>query len=108
MSKTLGALTYPVYLIHNVFGASLIAKFAAEDNKILVYLTTVFIVLLTAFMMNKLIEKNLSSCWKSLLNSTLGRFILKIQFNQKNKKKFKLTSLILKDILIGISEISTV
>jgi peptidoglycan/LPS O-acetylase OafA/YrhL len=89
MSNKLGTLTYPVYLIHNVFGATLIAKFATEENKVLVYIATVIILLVTAFIMNNLIENGLSRYWKLFFNSTLGRFVSIIDFSQHKQQRSK-------------------
>lgn len=78
-SKTLGALTYPVYLIHAHFGYMFITRYATEENKIFVYIITVSIVLIVSYFMYKVIETGLSKVWKVLFMSTLYKFINKIQ-----------------------------
>ncbi|ASL29066.1 acyltransferase family protein [Azotobacter chroococcum] len=78
-SKIFGALTYPAYLIHAHFGYMLINKFATEENKLFIYTITICMVLLVALAMHKLIEVNLSTLWKNLFTSTLGRAVSKVQ-----------------------------
>jgi peptidoglycan/LPS O-acetylase OafA/YrhL len=78
-SKTLGALTYPVYLIHAHFGYMFISKYATEDNKIFIYIVTVSIVLTVSYFMHKFIEVRLSNVWKALFMGTLYKVIYKFQ-----------------------------
>jgi len=78
-SKTLGALTYPVYLIHAHFGYMFISKYGTEENKIVIYTVTLAIVLFVSYFIHKAIEVRFSHIWKALFMSTLYRMILKIQ-----------------------------
>ena len=74
-SKTLGALTYPVYLIHAHFGYMFLTQFATDSNKIFLYPLTLMIVLGIAYLMHRIIEIKLAPVWKILFNLTLGRFV---------------------------------
>jgi peptidoglycan/LPS O-acetylase OafA/YrhL len=78
-SKTLGALTYPVYLIHAHFGYMFISKYAIEENKYFIYIVTISIVLSVSYFMHKVIEVRLSNVWNILFMSTLYKVIIKIQ-----------------------------
>lgn len=78
-SKTLGALTYPVYLIHAHFGYMFISKYATEDNKVFIYIVTTSIVLLVSYFMHKVIEVRLSNVWEALFMGTLYKVIYKAQ-----------------------------
>lgn len=78
-SKTLGALTYPVYLVHAHFGYMFISKYATEDNKIFIYIVTASIVLLVSYFMHKVIEVGLSNVWKALFMVTFYKAINKVQ-----------------------------
>jgi peptidoglycan/LPS O-acetylase OafA/YrhL len=78
-SKILGALTYPVYLIHAHFGYMFISKYATEDNKIFIYIVTVSIVLSVSYFMHKFIEVRLSHVWEVLFMGTLYKVIYKVQ-----------------------------
>jgi peptidoglycan/LPS O-acetylase OafA/YrhL len=78
-SKMLGALTYPVYLIHAHFGYMFISKYGTEENKILIYLVTISIVLSVSYFMHKVIEGHFSKIWNKLFMSTVYRLIFKIQ-----------------------------
>ena len=90
-SKTLGALTYPVYLIHAHFGYMFLSEYATDSNKFLVYPLTLAIVLSVAYAMHRFIEVRLAPLWGLLFNSTLGRLVSLIPFpvkatNPKDKK----------------------
>jgi peptidoglycan/LPS O-acetylase OafA/YrhL len=78
-SKTLGALTYPIYLIHAHFGYMFISKYATEENKIIIYLATIFIVLSVSYFMYKVIETHFSRFWKALFMTTLYKVISKVE-----------------------------
>lgn len=72
MSRMAGALTYSIYLIHAHFGYMFLSQFATEENKVLMYLLTVSIVLTTALAIHLLIEKRLHFVWKKLFHHTIG------------------------------------
>lgn len=78
-SKTLGALTYPVYLIHAHVGYMLINQFATEDNKWLVYIFVVSLVLLCSFLIHLLIEDKLKRLWQRGFELTLGNLLNRVQ-----------------------------
>ena len=78
-SKTLGALTYPVYLIHAHFGYMFISKYATEENKFFIYILTISIVLSVSYFMHKVIEVRFSNVWNTLFMSTIYKVIVKIQ-----------------------------
>lgn len=79
MAQTLGAMTYPVYLIHAHIGYMIISKFATEENKLLIYTLTLLIVCAIAFIIHKLIEVKLSVFWKKIFTATLGMIIIKFE-----------------------------
>jgi peptidoglycan/LPS O-acetylase OafA/YrhL len=78
-SRFLGSLTYPVYLIHGNIGYILINRFATEDNKFVIYLMTLAIIIMIAVMMNKIIEVKCHHLWKKWFNATLGAGIYQMQ-----------------------------
>lgn len=71
-SRTFGALTYPVYLIHAHFGYMFISQFANENNKYWIYALTIFIVIAVSYLMHKIIEVKLAKVWKALFMNTLS------------------------------------
>jgi peptidoglycan/LPS O-acetylase OafA/YrhL len=79
LSKTLGAITYPVYLIHAHFGYMFISKYATEDNKAFIYLLTISIVISVSYFIHRVIEVRLSNIWKKLFMVSIYQLILKIQ-----------------------------
>ncbi|MBT9097170.1 acyltransferase [Methylovulum psychrotolerans] len=72
-SQILGALTYPLYLIHAHFGYMFISQFATEDNKIAIYALTLFIVISIAFLIHVLVENKFSNVWKKLFSHIVGK-----------------------------------
>ena len=78
-SKTLGALTYPIYLIHAHFGYMFISRYATEENKFFIYVLTISIVFFVAYFMHKIIEVHFSNIWKTLFMNTLYKVIVKVQ-----------------------------
>ncbi len=63
-----GALTYPLYLIHQNVGFILFNNFGGTVNKYLLLLAVFAFVLVVAWMIRHLVEKNLSLALKQLLN----------------------------------------
>lgn len=72
-SAILGALTYPIYLIHAHFGYMFISRFATEGNKVFIYILTTLIVFVVAYVMHHIIEVRMAGFWKPLFQQTLGR-----------------------------------
>lgn len=79
MSRTLGALTYPTYLIHAHFGYMFLSRFATEQNKALVYAITVTVVLAVAYAMHVFIEVRMHWIWKKAFSESIGRLITELQ-----------------------------
>jgi peptidoglycan/LPS O-acetylase OafA/YrhL len=50
---TAGAITYPLYLIHNRVGGWAIARFASPENQYFVYLIAILVLILFAFLILK-------------------------------------------------------
>lgn len=78
-SRTLGSLTYPVYLIHSHFGYLFISKYGSEENRVFIYIITISIVLLISYLMHRIIEVNLSGLWHKLFMNTIYRVVTLMQ-----------------------------
>lgn len=63
-----GALTYPLYLIHQNVGFILFNRFEGVVNKYLLLLAIFTFVLVIAWLIHRLVEKNLGLILKKLLN----------------------------------------
>jgi len=70
-SFEMGALTYPIYLIHAHFGYMCLNYFANEQNKYYVLIIILLIVFLVAYFMFKVIEFKLRVFWDSLFRLLL-------------------------------------
>tara|TARA_B110000211_G_C14093037_1_gene560509 strand:- start:7493 stop:8608 length:1116 start_codon:yes stop_codon:yes gene_type:complete len=83
-SQSIGALTYPLYLIHLHVGYLIINEFSGSTNFGTVVSFTLGFVLFVSLFMNKIVENYFSNIWKKLFNSTLG---YSIELCSKIKKK---------------------
>ncbi|MFB8368080.1 acyltransferase family protein [Pseudarthrobacter sp. NPDC055928] len=78
-SAMVGALTYPVYLIHAHIGYILLERFATEDNKWWVYAAIVAGVLVAAYGIHRLVERGLRGFWFRIFDGSVGRLTGKAQ-----------------------------
>lgn len=74
-SGTLGALTYPVYLIHAHIGYILLQRFATEDNKWWIYVAVFVAVLVASYAIHRIVERGLRKQWFQLFDGSLGRLV---------------------------------
>jgi peptidoglycan/LPS O-acetylase OafA/YrhL len=72
----LGALTYPLYLIHQNIGFIIFNHFSSETYKYLTLPLTIATSLLLAYLINKYIERRYSGSLKQLLNWLVTTFPL--------------------------------
>lgn len=74
-SHTVGALTYPLYLIHATFGYTLLALFATDSNKWVVYPVVIAVVVVLAWLLHRVVEVRLKTFWLGFFDRTLGRLV---------------------------------
>lgn len=70
---TIGALTYPLYLIHNVAGKAIIDKYSNFMSEDLVILIAIVLMIFVSLFIHKKIEKPLASSMKDYLLSSLEK-----------------------------------
>ena len=78
-SRLLGALTYPLYLIHAHIGYMIINNFATEQNKVVVWFATLAGVLVMAYALHKIVEIKMAPFWRKVFVGSLGRMIDSLQ-----------------------------
>nr|MBV0879077.1 acyltransferase [Noviherbaspirillum sp. L7-7A] len=78
-AKSIGAITYPLYLTHQVIGYTIISKFSTDQNKASIIACTIIFFLIIAFIINKYIERDLKYFWRTLFDRLLGAPIRKIE-----------------------------
>lgn len=78
-SRFAGAITYPLYLIHAHFGYMFINQFATEDNKVLISLLSLAIVLFSASVIHFVVEGKLHPIWQNMFKGIVGKPINFIQ-----------------------------
>lgn len=71
-AATVGAMTYPVYLLHAHIGYMVLDRFATDANKWLVYLSLVTLVLATAYALHRIVEHYPRRQWRLFFDRTLG------------------------------------
>jgi peptidoglycan/LPS O-acetylase OafA/YrhL len=74
-SRLMGALTYPLYLVHAHIGYMALSRYATDSNKLKVYPLVVCGVVAIAYAIHALVERRLASVWKRLFANTLGRAV---------------------------------
>ena len=79
MSKLLGSITYPIYLIHAHFGYMLLSHVATEDSKLVVYLVALILVFFISYFINQFIEVRPGVFWRRIMGQTVGRLVDFIQ-----------------------------
>jgi len=70
---TLGALTYPLYLIHNVAGKAIIDEFSPMFGEELMVLVTILMMLFFSYALHRLVEKPLATPMKNYMLGLLNR-----------------------------------
>ena len=70
---TIGALTYPLYLIHNLAGKALIDKYSSTVPEDLMIIIVTILMILVSWIIHLLIEKPLSTPLKNYLLSIFSR-----------------------------------
>lgn len=78
-ARLVGAMTYPIYLIHAHFGYMLISGFANDRNMVLIYLLVIGTVFLLAYLTHRLIEVQLAAFWRNLFQKTIGTPLTRIE-----------------------------
>lgn len=70
-ARLVGAMTYPLYLIHLKIGMTYMNHFANEQNKYLMFAIAIAGSLVIAFLIHYLIEKKLAKFWAFFFDVTL-------------------------------------
>lgn len=70
-----GALTYPVYLIHAHIGYIVLQHVATEQNKWWVYAGLIATVIVTSYLIHRVVELRMMSSWFRFFDATVGRAV---------------------------------
>ncbi|MGJ7581379.1 acyltransferase family protein [Variovorax sp. RHLX14] len=68
-SKQLGALTYPIYLLHAHIGYMLLSRYASNENRWAAYFGVFCIVLIMAASINFFVERKMKAFWEEIFES---------------------------------------
>lgn len=69
LSKQLGGLTYPIYLLHAHIGYMLLSRYADNQNRWVVYAGVFCVVITMAALINLLIERKMKLFWERIFES---------------------------------------
>ncbi|ULQ56274.1 acyltransferase [Flavihumibacter rivuli] len=73
LAGLLGALSYPIYLLHNEIGVILLNHWATDSNKWFVYLLVIACIIALAFLVHKLVEKRMAGLWERFFRFVLAK-----------------------------------
>ncbi|WP_404474874.1 acyltransferase family protein [Microbacterium aerolatum] len=78
-SYLLGALTYPLYLLHAHIGYMIFNRFANDENKWIVYPIALVFILGLSYALYKLVEQRPKKMWFTMFNNTAGRLVRAVE-----------------------------
>lgn len=93
-SALLGALTYPLYLVHSHFGYMVFRKFGTPENQIWLTCLTMAAVLVIAYLIHRVVEVNFAQFWRTFFDNIVGKPIRLIEGWSSNKAEVEDPSMI--------------
>lgn len=78
-AKLLGAITYPLYLIHQTIGYLIIRHFATEQNKLAVILATTAGMIAFAYVIHVCVERRYALHWRAFFARVIGAPVRKLE-----------------------------
>lgn len=79
-SYRIGALTYPIYLIHAHIGYMLISRYANENNYAWVCSLVILFIITMAYLINLIVERKMKNIWINVFSFFLTKPIETIDF----------------------------
>jgi peptidoglycan/LPS O-acetylase OafA/YrhL len=86
-SALLGALTYPLYLIHSYFGYMVFRKFGTPENQVWLTCLVIAAVLIIAYLIHRVIEVQLANFWRTFFYNAIGKPLRLIEFRSTKVKE---------------------
>jgi peptidoglycan/LPS O-acetylase OafA/YrhL len=71
-ANLLGALTYPLYLVHAHIGYMLLSRFGSTEYRVFSYTLTIGFVFLLAWLIHEIVEVRWSAFWRSCFERVVG------------------------------------
>lgn len=82
-SNQIGALTYPIYLIHAHIGYMLMSHYANKNNYLVICSLVIILVITVAYFINIIVEKRMRRMWVNIFSYILTKPIEVIDFSIK-------------------------
>jgi peptidoglycan/LPS O-acetylase OafA/YrhL len=85
-ARQIGAITYPLYLLHQTIGYVILKHFANEQNKLLMIPATMLIMIAFAYLLHRIVEVKMRGFWRKLFDVVIAR---PIQFLEEQLLRLK-------------------
>ncbi len=89
----LGALTYPLYLVHAHIGYMLLSRFASPEHRVLSYAGTIAFVVFLAWLIHEIIEVRSGPVWRAGFESVVSTLerpfkrLAELRLDQKRRRR---------------------
>lgn len=88
-SALLGALTYPLYLVHSHFGYMVFRQFGTPENQVWLTCLTIAVVLVVAYLIHRVVEVGLAQFWRTFFDNIIGKPLRLIEGWSSNKTEIE-------------------
>jgi peptidoglycan/LPS O-acetylase OafA/YrhL len=75
-ARIVGVITYPLYLVHQKIGYTIINRYANEQNKFYIIMLTIAGMIAFSFLIHQNVEYRLKGCWRNFFEKRFGALIL--------------------------------
>jgi len=89
-SKTVGALTYPIYLLHANIGYLILSNFGSNEHRWMALIGTISVILIGGWMIHHFVERLPKKYWNQLADRSIGTIIRLIAGVRKKFYKYQL------------------
>jgi peptidoglycan/LPS O-acetylase OafA/YrhL len=72
-SALLGALTYPLYLVHSHVGYMIFRQFGSPENQFWLTCATIAAMLVVAYLMHRIVEVKFAHFWRTFFDNMVGK-----------------------------------
>jgi peptidoglycan/LPS O-acetylase OafA/YrhL len=88
-ASLLGALTYPLYLVHAHIGYMLLSKFGSTEYRFFSYALTIGFVFVLAWLIHEVVEVRWSAFWRSCFELVVGAAERPINFVLQSSARWR-------------------
>lgn len=85
-ARQIGAITYPLYLLHQTIGYVVLKHFANEQNKLLMIPVTMLAMIALAYLLHRIVEVKMRGLWRRIFDVVIAT---PIQFMEEQLLRLK-------------------